>query len=280
MEASSKLSLIDQGNLSTEFYSNHVFHERQMNSCPIGCVGCAVSAKNSVSGSMAYADILSFYQQAKSHKVSLKISKVEGYDPVFVTYKDSPDTAFAQSIVDALDLGHQIISPICTTGSWKSERSKWQLKELGLLTNKYRQYKYPSGNSGLGFVLSVPREIRPFANANYDFDWHLNKILEDIQLLTMGGDIEVLIYFNNLIDGDYEFASMLRSQTEIKLEAKAKSRARLLLTNFNSQTIPESCYRYSNSILFSDQGFTPIDLETMDWSLASTQDTKLWARHN
>ncbi len=27
-----------------QFYAEHIFHERHMNSCPIGCEGCAVSA--------------------------------------------------------------------------------------------------------------------------------------------------------------------------------------------------------------------------------------------
>ena len=34
-----------------------------------------------------------------------------------------------------IDFEHQIITPICTTGSWKSERTRWQLEELGKLSN-------------------------------------------------------------------------------------------------------------------------------------------------
>ncbi|MCE2929693.1 MAG: hypothetical protein LW817_08715 [Candidatus Caenarcaniphilales bacterium] len=268
LDASGKLPLIDlldKSNLK-QFYANHVFHERHMNSCPIGCVGCAVSAVTTAKGSLAYQDLRDFYQDAKVQNVSLQITKVEGYDPVFVSYSDDKDIPFARTVVDAIDLGHQIITPVCTTGSWKADRTKWQLEELGKLSNKYRYYQYPSGNSGVGFVLSVPREIKQFNDGKYNAAEHVDKVSSDIELLTINGDIEVLIYYNSKLLGDHEFAQSLANQIESKLSPNARSRARLMVTNFNSETIPESCFRYTNSILVSDKGFTPIDPKCLDWT--------------
>lgn len=249
-----------------DFYSSHIFHERQMNSCPIGCVGCAVSAAVNVKGSVKYQDIYQFYKEAHDLGVSLKITKVEGYDPVFVNYTDDSSIPFAQTIKDALDLKHQIITPVCTTGSWKSEKSKWQLEELGKLDNKYRAYKYPSGKAGQGFVLSIPREINPFAN-NYNFDQHLEKILLDIKLLTANGNLDVLIYFNNQIESDYDTAIKIKSNIIINLDTATLNKVKLELANFNQETIPESCFRYTNSVLVSDKGFSQINPKTMEWDL-------------
>lgn len=265
--AKNELTLIDliAGSDKKQFYSGHIFHERQMNSCPIGCEGCAVSAVNNAKGSIRFSDLAEFYEDAKRHKVSLKLTKVEGYDPAFVAYSDDLNTAFAASVKLAVDLGHQIITPICTTGNWRSDRTKWQLEELGKLENKYRYYQYPSGNSGYGYALSVPREIRPFSNGKYDFDEHIKKIIEDISLLTINGDIDVLLYFNSKLDGDYDHAVKLKSIVSSRLEDRPRERANLLITDFNSETLPESCYRYQNSLMISDKGFTRIDVVTMDW---------------
>ncbi len=248
-----------------EFYSQNIFHERQMNSCPIGCQGCAVSASTSAKGSMVYDDLFNFYQDAKNHDSQLRITKVEGYDPVFVNYADNKDLPFARSIQDAVDLGHQIITPVCTTGSWKTDRTKWQLEELGKLSNKYRYFQYPSGNEGVGFVLSVPREIRPYADGRYNYDEHLEKIIEDIHLLTINGDLEVLVYYNNLRDSDYDTAVMIKSNVAVRLSERARRYTKFTITNFNSETIPESCYRYNNSILVANSGFYKINAKTMNW---------------
>lgn len=248
-----------------EFYSKSVFHERQMNSCPIGCQGCAVSASTSNKGAINYGDLLGFYKDATQHKSRLHITKVEGYDPVFVNYPDSADIPFARSVKDAMDLGHRIITPVCTTGSWKSDRTKWQLEELGKLSNQYRRFVYPSGNRGESFVLSVPREVRPFENGRYDFDQHVDKIVEDIQLLTINGNIEVLIYYNSELEFDYDAAVRIKSNVAIKLEGSARERANFIITNFNSNTVPESCYRYPTSVLVSDAGFQSINAKTMEW---------------
>lgn len=248
-----------------EFYSKNIFHERQMNSCPIGCEGCAVSASTTAKGSINYSDLYGFYKDAQDLGANLRITKVEGYDPVFVNYADNKDIPFAQTVKDAVDLGHQIITPICTTGSWKSDRSKWQLEELGKLSNEYRKYYYPSGSQGQGFALSVPREIRPFAEGRYDYDEHLRKIIDDINLLTINGNVEVLIYFNNKIDGDYDTAVKIKANVAVNLAEKSRQRANLMVTNFNSETIPESCYRYPNSILVANSGFYKINTRTMEW---------------
>lgn len=250
-----------------DFYSSRVFHERQMNSCPIGCAGCAVSAVTNAKGSINYKDLLAFYKEANDLGISLKITKVEGYDPVFVCYADDMEIPFAQTIKDAIDFGHQIITPVCTTGSWKSDRTKWQLAELGKLDNKYRAYHYPSGSSGQGFVLSIPREINPFSGGRYDFDEHLEKITTDINLLAQNGDLEVLIYFNDKLDGDYDLAVKIKSNIMVRLEEDTLSKVKLSVMNFNSETLPESCFRYTNSVLISDKGFTEINPKTLEWEL-------------
>lgn len=265
--AINELTLIDliDGSNKKDFYSQHIFHERQMNSCPIGCEGCAVSAVNNAKGAVKYSDLLSFYEDAKKHNVSLQITKVEGYDPAFVHYSDAPDLSFAANLKAAIDLGHQIITPVCTTGNWRSDRTKWQIEELGKLENKYRFYQYPSGNSGYGYALSVPREIRPFKNGKYEFDQHIEKILEDISLLTANGDIDVLIYYNSKTADDYDQAIKIKSNLAANLASRARERANLVVTDFNCETLPESCYRYKNSLLVSDKGFTMINPETMEW---------------
>ena len=247
------------------FYSEHIFHERQMNSCPIGCVGCAVSASSSNQGALKFQDLVHLYKEARDLGVSLKITKVEGYDPVFVNYPDSSHVPFAESIVAAVDLGHRIITPVCTTGSWKSEKSKWQLEELGKLSNKYRKYTYPSMNRGEAFVLSVPREIRPFSNDRYNFEEHVEKLVLDVTLLTKGGNLEVLIYYNSKLDGDFDFAVKIKEALETKLSGLARERAKLMVTDFNADVMPESCMRYENSLLLTNEGFKGIDPITLEW---------------
>lgn len=260
-------------NSKKEFYANHIFHERHMNSCPIGCEGCAVSASTSNRGALAFNELINFYKEAADFGVSLQITKVEGYDPVFVNYKDDPSAMFADTVKAAVDLGHQIITPICTTGSWKSERSIQQLAALGKLTNKYRFYRYPSGNSGEAIVLSVPREIRPFANDKYDYEQHVDKILFDLQLLSVGGKVEALIYYNSDLEGDLEFAEKLQDRIDKELRASIsidqRKNIELIITNFNSNTLPESCFRYENSVLVSDTGFKAIDPVSLEWSYES-----------
>lgn len=251
-----------------KFYSSHVFHERHMNSCPIGCEGCAVSASTSKKGSIAYADLLEFYQDAASFGVALNITKVEGYDPVFVNYSDDSNIPFAKSVVDAIDLGHQIITPICTTGSWKAPRTQWQLAELGKLGPKYRYYRYPSGRDGQAYSLSVPREIKPFAGERYNYDDHIAKLLIDIQLLTANGELDALVYFNSNIDGDIKIAQGIQRDLSANLPQEVLVKTQILITEFNSSTLPESCYRYPNSVLITDTELIPIDLEKMDWDEA------------
>lgn len=247
------------------FYSSHVFHERQMNSCPIGCEGCAVSASTSKKGAISYSDLFEFYQDAAKLGVSLKITKVEGYDPVFVNYADNPDIPFAKTVVDAIDFGHSIITPVCTTGSWKAPRTQWQLAELGKLSSKYRYYQYPSGSDGAAYSLSVPREIKPFAGERYNYDSHVQKLLLDIQLLTNNGDLDVLVYFNSNIDGDLKVAQSIQQDLNTNLTKETLAKSNILITEFNSSTLPESCYRYENSILITDSGLIPIDKSKMDW---------------
>ena len=246
------------------FLQSNIFHERHMNSCPIGCEGCAVSAKTSVKGAIRYQDLLDFYKEAQSYGVSLQITKVEGYDPAFVQYADDKEIPFAQSIVDAVDHGHQIITPICTTGSWNSPRTKWQIAELGKLSSKYRYYQYPSGNSGSAYALSVPREINPF-RLKYDVIEHIDKILADASSLSERGDVDVLVYFNSKVDGDKEIAERIVAELSSQLSEPHKSRSNLIVTDFNSETLPESCYRYKNSVLFSDKGFDLIDPVKLEW---------------
>jgi hypothetical protein len=248
------------------FYEDHIFHERHMNSCPIGCKGCAVSAKTVGKGAIDYHDLYKTYQEASELGVSMQITKVEGYDPAFVKYADDENISFAQSVKDAIDLGHTIITPICTTGSWKSEQTQWQIDELGKLEPKYREYTYPSGKKGDAFVLSVPREINPFAK-NYDFNDHLVKVVRDIEALTKNGKLEVLIYYNSKLPEDIKTARAIKDELTNALSESAKKNADLLITDFNSETLPESCYRYDNSVLLSDKGFAHIDPVTMDWQV-------------
>lgn len=258
------IDLIDEVEKKS-FYRDNIFHERQMNSCPIGCEGCAVSAVTSAKGAISYGELYDFYKEANSLGVSLKITKVEGYDPVFVQYEDSKLIPFAASVQACVDFGHQIITPVCTTGSWKAERTKWQIKELGKLTNKYRSFTYPSGNFGEHFVLSVPREINMFKNAKYDFNEHVTKIVEDINLLTVGGNLQVLVYFNSKVAGDFEVAADIKKAVEQELSKIQKERADILVTDFNCETLPESCFRYKNSVLICDKGFAPINQDSLDW---------------
>ena len=162
-------------------------------------------------------------------------------------------------------MGHEIITPICTTGNWKSERSLWQIQELGKLETKYRRYHYPSGTSGSAIVLSIPREIRPFAN-RYDYDLHISKILKDLDLLSFAGKVEALIYYNQEIPGDIDFAYRIQTELQAALPKTQIPNIDLIIANFNNDTIPESCYRYPNSVLVSDKGFEHIDPITMAWS--------------
>lgn len=256
---------IDCKDAKKRFYSSHIFHERQMNLCPIGCVGCAVSSSQTSVGTLAFQDIIAFYKDAQEAGVSLKLTKVEGYDPVFVHYPDDMNASFADTVRAAIDMGHKIVTPICTTGAWKSPRTYWQLEEMGKLTNKYRSYEYLSGNSGEAIALSVPREIRPFEGGRYDYDFHVNKITKDIEILTRNGNVDVLIYYNSELDGDIRFAEQIRNEVSKKIEPIARSRANLLVTNFNNDTMPESCLRFSNSVLVSDRGFDHIDEITLEW---------------
>lgn len=258
------IDLLDEKSKAS-FYSNNIFHERQMNSCPIGCTGCAVSAVTNAKGVMSYGDLYDFYKDASEQGAKLKITKVEGYDPVFVQYKDSSKIPFAASLQAAIDFDHQVITPICTTGSWKTDRTKWQLEELGKLSNKYRRYTYPSGKTGEHYVLSVPREINPFKNGKYDFNEHINKIVSDITALTLNGDIEVLIYFNSKVEGDQDVAEDIQKAVFKELNQTQRERAKLITTDFNTDTLPESCYRYENSILVCDKGFVEIDKEKLEW---------------
>lgn len=255
-----------------KFFAAHIFHERQMNSCPIGCDGCAVEAKTQGRGGINFKDLKSFYKEAHDLGVSLKITKVEGYDPVFVNYADEPEQSFAESVKAAIDFGHEIITPLCTTGSWKSERSIWQLTEIGKLANKYRKFTYPSGNGGEAFVLSVPREIRPYANGKYNYNQHINKIVFDIELLTANGNLDVLIYHNSKHEQDLAFAERIKTDVYERLNEEQRSRANLIISDFNSEITPESCMRYENSILVSDQGFIDIDPVIMDWSTTQAAD--------
>ncbi len=253
-----------------QFYAEHVFHERHMNSCPIGCDGCAVSASTTNKGSIKFNELIGIYREAKDLGVKMRITKVEGYDPVFVSYSDKLDASFADTVRAAIDLGHEIITPICTTGNWKSERSRWQIEELGKLEPKYRRYYYPSGNSGEAIVLSVPREIRPFANGKYNYDLHIEKLLVDLDLLSRGGRVEALIYYNSDVEGDLEFAERIKAELHLKLSetisAQQLSNIDLVISNFNGNTLPESCYRYPNSVLFSDKGFEEINPITLQWN--------------
>ena len=258
-------------NLETkkQFYAEHIFHERHMNSCPIGCEGCAVSASTTNKGAIKFSELINTYREAKELGVKMRITKVEGYDPVFVSYSDNLEASFADTVRAAIDLGHEIITPICTTGNWKSERSRWQIEELGKLEPQYRRYYYPSGNTGEAIVLSVPREIRPFANGKYNYEMHIEKLLVDLDLLSRGGRVEALIYYNNEVEGDLEFAERIKAELESKLgtsiSAKQLSNIDLVISNFNNNTIPESCYRYTNSVLFSDKGLENIDPVTLQW---------------
>ena len=258
------IDLIDEKSKAS-FFSDNIFHERQMNSCPIGCTGCAVSAVTNVRGTISYGDLYDFYNDAHAHGAKLRITKVEGYDPVFVQYNDSKNIPFASSLKAAVDFNHQIITPICTTGSWKSERTRWQLEELGKLSNKYRKYTYPSGNTGTHYVLSVPRDINPFKNGKYDFNEHISKIVGDIKLLTINGDIQALIYFNSKVKGDDEVAKDIEKAVFKELNDIQRERTELITTDFNTDTLPESCYRYENSILVCDKGFIEINKEKLEW---------------
>ena len=153
------LEPLQGSNNKKEFFLKHIFHERHMNSCPIGCKGCAVSASTTNKGALSYENLLNFYKESANLGVNLSITKVEGYDPAFVQYSDNSEVSFAQSVKDAIDHGHKIITPLCTTGSWKNTRSQWQMEELGKLNDEYRFYQYPSGNSGNAIVLSVPEKL-------------------------------------------------------------------------------------------------------------------------
>lgn len=263
-----KPGLIKDSDHKKDFYLKHIFHERHMNSCPIGCEGCAVSASTTKRGGINFSFLEGIYREAKDLAVSLSITKVEGYDPAFVQYADSPDLSFADSVKLAIDLGHKIITPICTTGSWKNEKTKWQMEALGKLEAKYRRYTYPSGKTGEAMVLSVPREINPFAGGKrYDLEMHVDKVLGDINRLAYNGRLDVLVYFNGKLSGDKDIAETIISRLNEQLSVETKAKVALLLTEFNSETLPESCYRYDNSVLISDAGFTHIDPVTMSWNI-------------
>ncbi len=253
-----------------EFLAKHIFHERQMNSCPIGCEGCAVEANTTAQGSMNFSDLKAFYEEAKDLGVALKITKVEGYDPVFVNYQDDTEANFADSLKLAIDLGHTIITPLCTTGSWKSDKSIKQLTEIGKLSNEYRRYTYPSGKLGEAFVLSVPREIRPYANGKYNYNEHINKIVYDIQLLTVGGNLDVLVYHNSKVEDDINFARKIKDEVTEKLTEEQRARTNIFTSDFNAEITPESCMRYENSILVSPEGFSPIDPVVLEWEADKT----------
>ncbi len=241
-----------------------------MNSCPIGCEGCAVSASTTNKGALSYHQLIEIYKEAKQLGVSLRITKVEGYDPVFISYPDAPEASFADTVRAAIDCGHQIITPICTTGNWKSERSRWQLEELGKLESRYRSFTYPSGASGDAIALSIPREIRPFANGKYNYELHIEKLLVDLDLLSRGGKVEALIYYNSELEGDLEFAKRIKTELSTKLSQsltiKQLANIELVISNFNSNTLPESCFRYTNSVLVSDKGFENIDPVSLTWA--------------
>ena len=104
-------------------------------------------------------------------------------------------------------------------------------------------------------------------NGKYNFDEHLAKLSEDIELLTINGKIDVLIYFNSKVSDDKKIASDIKTSLESKMPLKTAPKVNLIVTDFNDQTLPESCFRYPNSILVSDKGFTLIDPVTMEWEL-------------
>ena len=142
------------------------------------------------------------------------------------------------------------------------------MEELGKLESKYRSYTYPSGKSGEAIVLSVPREINPFAGGKkYDIEMHVDKILGDTISLSNQGQVDVLVYFNSKVSGDADIASAIISRLDEQLSTSDKAKVKLIATDFNTETLPESCYRYENSILISDKGFTPIDPVTMSWGI-------------
>ena len=77
----------------------------------------------------------------------------------------------------------------------------------------------------------------------------------------------VLGYFNSKVSGDADIASAIVSRLDEQLSVNDKTKVALIATDFNTDTLPESCYRYENSILISDKGFTPIDPVTMSWGI-------------
>ena len=83
--------------------------------------------------------------------------------------------------------------------------------------------------------------------------------------MTINGDIEVLVYYNSHRESDYDAAIMIKSNVAARLTERARSRAKFLITNFNSDTLPESCYRYPNSVLLCNSGFYKINPKTMNW---------------
>ena len=197
-----------------------------MNSCPIGCKGCAVSASTTNKGALSYENLLNFYKESANLGVNLSITKVEGYDPAFVQYSDNSEVSFAQSVKDAIDHGHKIITPLCTTGSWKNTRSQWQMEELGKLNDEYRFYQYPSGNSGNAIVLSVPREINPFAGGKkYDIVSHVEKVTADLERLSVNGRVDTLIYYNSKIDGDKDIAEEIKARVYPQLNEDQRSKS-------------------------------------------------------
>ena len=83
----------------------------------------------------------------------------------------------------------------------------------------------------------------------------------------MNGRVDTLIYYNSKIDGDKDIAEEIKARVYPQLNEDQRSKIQLLITDFNTETLPESCFRYENSVLFSDKGFTHIDPVVMDWNI-------------
>ena len=162
-------------------------------------------------------------------------------------------------------ISHSIITPVCTTGSWNGQRTIEQIAALGKLPDHYRNYTYPSNFALVQLCFIYTERLDSFKRKAIS----LKNIssFRDLSLLSVGGKVQALIYFNSKIIGDAIAAEQIKTELSKLLTEEQKAKVELIITEFSDETTPESCYRYENSILVADDGFHYIDPVVMDWDM-------------